>query len=303
MLEQAIQKAEEYFDLQGLPAGMSYSDPAWREILLRWRLAASASMGKTDITLQEINALTTKDAKRAFTETWLYLNDSMGGALQALADLDFAKAALAIPRASAREALIAVYTFSSSGATLHWEGSFERAIAAGRLTEKEALVHLDRCIKVFEVIAKMGGCQNSGMPQYNNTCDPSENAIKFFGKAGLSGLGFTGLELGMLIVGGIVAIALTLGMVYLLSASIKQILAQEGALEQCELLLEAGKFEEHKTCIQNVLNASNEGMNNAFKGMNSIVTYAAVGLGIYAAIVFMPDIARSIRESRRPSTA
>lgn len=35
------------------------------------------------------------------------------------------------------------------------------------------------------------------------------------------------------------------------------------------------------------------------KLLNTVLTYGAIGLGVYAAIVFMPDVIRSLRESRR----
>jgi type II secretory pathway pseudopilin PulG len=305
MFEAAVQKAEQFFELQGLPPHMGYLSHRmeWGELLLWWKLSASAAMGKTDITLDEINSVTSKEAQSAVTDTWLYIQDALGGVLQALVDLNMSKALLSIPRVTLRKALIALYVYTTSGALLHWEGAFERAIDAGRLTERDAREHLDRCIKLFEVIAKLGGCSNTGAPEYKSVCDPAQTAIQFVNKKSVSGVGFTGVEIGLLVVAGIAAITITLGVVYLLTASLKQMRAQERAMDQCAKLLEQGQYEAHEKCATAVLNASNAATADAFHAMDKGLTYVAVGLGIYVAMVFLPSLIRSTREAREAASS
>jgi hypothetical protein len=284
-------KAPELFGVTGLPTARFGSDvnyftgyQAWSADLVNKFADAVAVMEQTGITADDVNALTVEDGRSAMTTMLELSKNAAGAALEALKTGD-PDVAFEVPIDIAKQALVAIWAYNSNGVYLHTEGAFARGIEAGRISENEAMQHAWRCAAIFDAIIGM----------------KKKGALKWAGEAKpISGLGLTGGEIVVLIIAGIAGVLVTIGFIYIITQALNQAMTQKKALAQCDKLLEQGKHAEHQKCLQNVLAASNEGLNdlmeNVSKAGNVLVWTVAIGLiglvAVQVAPVIMEKLAR-----------
>lgn len=209
-----------------------------------------------------------------------------------------------VPGAIMRSFIVGAYVTATYHAQMFAPNPRAALLNSGEFTADEINTDLGRRINVLKAIALIGKSPLL-IPLYEEAAQ----------QKGTQGLGFAPVVIGGVAVASelvIAAVVIGLAVIAALAYVAVSIFLVADTNRRASKLVEQICFDKDgkpypataKPCLDAALEMQNEAARRVGEGgpggiVDKVILYGAIGLGVYAAIVFLPDIIRSVRSSKQ----